>query len=346
MKIDQSVLDWLTERSNPSVRYFTLINLLGKSESSSEVRETRELIICEGVIPRILSHQNEEGHFPSREIVDKYSKHPLKSGGKSLYGEEVERFGYLPKYKATIWQLILFAELGADGVDPRIRKTCEHVLKTTYNENGLFTIMGDNMLAPCFHGNMIYSLLKLGYTGDSRLEKALRILVDYQRFDDGKFKTPKEWPYRGSKDRCSRNHSCYAGCIKGLKAVTAYPKKNWDSRIKEYIKRGSKFFLKHHVYKSSHDPKKLLRKGIDEITFPNFIYSDFLEILDVLLELGVKDSRMKDSVELLKSKQLGNGRWKLNRDVSNLHTIIERKGKESKWATYRALNALKKWEES
>ncbi len=66
----------------------------------------------------------------------------------------------------------------------------------------------------------------------------------------------------------------------------------------------------------------------------------------MLLELGVKGPRMKDAVELLKSKQLGYGRWKLDRDVSNLHKIIERKGKESKWATYRALNALKKWEES
>ncbi|MFB0560364.1 MAG: nitrogen fixation protein NifH [Candidatus Lokiarchaeia archaeon] len=346
MEIDQSVLDWLTERSNPSVRYFTLKNLLGKSENSSEVREAKELNMSEGVIPSILSHQNEEGHFPSREVVEKYSKRPLKSGGKLLYGKDVERFGYLPKYKATIWQLLLFAELGADGDDPRIRKTCEYVLKTTYSENGLFTILGDNMLAPCFHGNMTYSLLKLGYTDDPRLEKALQILFNYQRFDDGDFKTPKEWPYRGRRDRCSGNHSCYAGCAKGLKAVTAYPKKKWNNKVKEYIKRGSEFFLKHRIYKSSHKPTKLLRKGIDEVTFPNFIYSDFLEILDMHLELGVKDSRMKDAVELLKSKQLGNGRWKLDRDVSNLHTIIERKGKESKWATYRALNALKKWEES
>ncbi len=224
MEIDQSVLDWLTERGNPSVRYFTLKNLLGKSENSSEVREAKELIMSEGVIPSILSHQNGEGHFPSSEVVEKYSKRPLKSGGKLLYGKDVERFGYLPKYKATIWQLLLFAELGADGGDPRIRKTCEYVLKTTYSENGLFTILVDNILAPCFHGNMTYSLLKLGYTDDPRLEKALQILFNYQRFDDGDFKTPEEWPYRGRRDRCSGNHSCYAGCAKGLKAVTASQK--------------------------------------------------------------------------------------------------------------------------
>lgn len=31
MKINPSVLDWLTEKSNPSARYFTLKNLIGKS---------------------------------------------------------------------------------------------------------------------------------------------------------------------------------------------------------------------------------------------------------------------------------------------------------------------------
>ncbi len=346
MKINPSVLDWLTEKSNPSARYFTLKNLIGKSESDSEVLEAKELIMREGVIPSILTHQNEEGHFPSSEIVEKYSKRPMKSGGKTLYGEEIERFGYLPKYKGTIWQLLLFAELGSDGGDPKIRKTCEYVLKTGYNDTGLFTIQGDDILAPCFHGNMTYSLLKLGYINDSRLEKALQILFDYQRFDDGDFKTPKEWPYKGSRDRCSGNHSCYAGCSKGLKALTAYPKEKWNKKVKDYIKRGSEYFLIHHVYRSSHNPKNLLRKGIDEITFPNFIYSDFLEILDILLELGVKDSRMGEAVELLKSKQLENGRWKLDRDVSNMFIRIEKKGKESKWATYRALNALKKWEES
>lgn len=346
MKIAQDVLDWLTEKSNTSIRYLTLKKLLGKSDSDVEVQEARELIMREEIIPRILSHQNEEGHFPSREIVEKYKTRSFKGLGRNLYGADVEKFGYLPKYKGTIWQLLLFAELGADGSDTRIKKTCEYVLKTSYNNNGLFTVLGANILAPCFHGNMSYSLLKLGYTEDPRLEKALQILFDYQRFDDGGFKTPKEWPYRGRGDRCSGNHSCYTGCAKGLKAVTAYPKEKWDSRVKEYVKRGSEFFLKHHIYKSSHDPERLLRNRIDEIVFPNFIYSDFLEILDVLLELGVKDSRMNDAVELLKSKQLSNGRWKLDSDVSNMHAKIEEKGKESKWATYRALNALKKWEES
>jgi len=329
---EKEVLDWLCEEDNPSVRYFTLKDLLGKGEQDAEVEEARRQIMLEGMIPKILSKLNEDGHYVDEAVIKKY-------------GKVMADFGYLPKYRGTIWQLILFAELGANSKDRRVHKTCEYVLNRCYTEKGLFTILGADYLAPCFHGNMVYAFLKLGYADDERVRKALRVLVRHQRFDDGDFKTPKDWPFLGRKDRCSGAHSCYAGCSKGLKAVSTLPKNEWNDEVRDYAKRGSDYFLIHHVYKSSHDPSKLLHSQIDRITFPNFIYSDFLEILDILLDLGIKDVRTNDAVELLKSKRKENGRWLLERDVSSMHVKIETKGRESKWATYRALNALRKWKE-
>ncbi|MEM2145095.1 MAG: hypothetical protein QW279_07025 [Candidatus Jordarchaeaceae archaeon] len=63
MKIAPDVLDGLTDMGNPYVRYYTLTNLFGKSESSSEVRETKEPIMQEGFILSSLSHQSGEGHL-------------------------------------------------------------------------------------------------------------------------------------------------------------------------------------------------------------------------------------------------------------------------------------------
>ena len=57
-----------------------------------------------GVVPKILAKQNKDG-----------------------YWEEPEKF-YTAKYKGTVWQLIILAELGADGNDERIRKACEFIL--------------------------------------------------------------------------------------------------------------------------------------------------------------------------------------------------------------------------
>jgi len=330
--VEKEVLDWLCEEDNPSVRYFTLKNLLGKGEQDAEVVEARRQIMLRGAVPKILSKLNEDGHYVDEKVIRKY-------------GKVMADFGYLPKYKATIWQLILFAELGADDKDSRVCKTCEYVLNRCYTEKGLFTMMGADYLTPCFQGNMVYALSKLGYAKDERVRKALHVLVRYQRFDDGNFKTPKDWPYFGRRDHCSSAHSCYAGCSKGLKAISTLPKDEWDDEVRDFVKRGSEYFLIHHVYKSSHNPSKLLQSNIDLIKFPNFAYSDFLEILNILLDLGIKDVRMNDAVELLKSKRKETGRWFLEKDVSGMHTKIETKGKESKWATYRALNALRKWKE-
>lgn len=93
--------DWLLEEENPSVRYFTPNKILDKPETGLEVKKARDEIMITGVVPKVLAKQ--------------------KKGG---YLEKPQSF-YMAKYKGTIWQLIILAELGADGRDERIRKTCE-----------------------------------------------------------------------------------------------------------------------------------------------------------------------------------------------------------------------------
>jgi len=328
--LGKGVLDWLCEDDNPSVKYLTLKNLLERSEGE-EVRETKKRIMEFGVIPKILSKLRSDGHYENPAFVRKF-------------GQAFSDFGYSPKYKATIWQLILFAEFCADGRDERIRRTCEYVLAHCYTQDGLFSMHGSNYLTPCFQANMLWSLIKLDYNRDPRVKKALALLTKYQRFDDGDFGTPKDWPYHGRSDRCSDSHSCYAGCARGLKAVTAIPRQKWSDDIEDYVRRGTEFFLMHHVYKSSHNPSQLLHRDITQLRFPIFVFSNFLDILDILLELGVKDHRMQEAVDLLKSKRKLNVRWILEHAVSNMHAKIETQGKESKWITYKALHVLKRWE--
>lgn len=84
--------DWLLEEDNPSVRYFALKNLLEKPESNPEVIEARENIMKVGVVPKILTKQEVGGYWGIPE-----------------------NFYLRGKYKGTSWQLIILAELGADG---------------------------------------------------------------------------------------------------------------------------------------------------------------------------------------------------------------------------------------
>ncbi len=49
--------EWLLETNNPSVRYFTLRNLLEKPETNSDVKEAKQDIMRTGVVPAILEKQ-------------------------------------------------------------------------------------------------------------------------------------------------------------------------------------------------------------------------------------------------------------------------------------------------
>ena len=92
--------DWLLE-GDPSVRFFTLTQLLGVSHDHPEAAAARAAIMTTGAVPAILAAQLEDGHW-----------------------EGPDRF-YTAKYRGTVWQLIILAELGADGSDERVRRGCE-----------------------------------------------------------------------------------------------------------------------------------------------------------------------------------------------------------------------------
>ena len=99
--------EWLLEEDNPSIRYFTLTELLDKQQTDPEVRKAKKAIMTSGVVPKILTKQTKEGYW------------------------ETPTSFYTAKYKGTVWQLIILAELGADPTDDRVRKACEFILQNS-----------------------------------------------------------------------------------------------------------------------------------------------------------------------------------------------------------------------
>ena len=145
---------WLLETNNPSVRYFTLTELLEKPETDSEVIAAKNEIMRIGVVPKILSKQSDQGFW---DVPDRF---------------------YTAKYKGTVWQLIILAELGADGNDERIKKACEFILENSQDlESGGFSVWHNaktgggrhSGVIPCLTGNMVWSLIKLGFFGTPEL---------------------------------------------------------------------------------------------------------------------------------------------------------------------------------
>lgn len=332
--LKSEVINWLLEKENPSVRYFTLTELLNQSRRKKEVKVAEAEIVKRGVVPQLLAKQNSDGSWPS--------KRTFKNPGPVVAG-------YLPKYKGLVWQLIILAELGADRRDGRIKRAVDYLFAHSYHYDlGAFSMESSSKgeaiksgVITCLISNMVFSLIRLGYFKDGRVGKAIDWIVKYQRFDDGDFKTPKEWPYRGSRDPCFGKHSCFMGCIKALKALAEIPKEERTSEVERVIEEGAEFFLDHHIYKASHDLSSILKPGFTRFGFPRMYQTDALEIMLILTKLGYSDSRMKEALQLIESKQGKDGRWLLEQTFNDRFQVrIERKGKPSKWITLNALRVL------
>lgn len=326
--ISDDIINWLLEDDNPPVKYYTLVDLLGKTFDDEEVTTAKEQIMKTGAVPKILSKQEPGGYWGIQN--DFYVR---------------------SKYKGTVWNLIILAELGADGEDSSIKKTCEFIFKKSRDPtSGGFSYASTTAgggapgnVLPCLTGNMIWSLIRLGYLDDPRVQKGIQWITKYQRFDDGEQNLPKDWPYKAHK-ACFSKHSCHMGVVKTLKALAEIPRNKRTPNVKNTINQAVEYLLIRHIYKRSHDLSKKSKPGWLRLGFPLMYQTDILEILDILTRLGVKDERMQDAMDIVVSKQDDQGRWILENTFNGRFiTNIETKGKPSKWITLNAIRVLEKY---
>jgi len=186
-------------------------------------------------------------------------------------------------------------------------------------------------------------LIRLGYFNDTRVQQGINWITKYQRFDDGTRELPAGWPYDRLKAACFGKHTCHMGAVKALKALAEIPGDKRPSDVKNTIENGSEYFLKHNIYKKSHDLKTVSKPGWLKFGFPLMYQTDVLEVLEILTRLGYKDERMKEAVDVLISRQNIQGRWELKNTFNGRFQVnIEQKDKPSKWVTLNALRVLKR----
>lgn len=328
--LNKNPLDWLLEENNPSVRYFTLVDILEKSPTSAEVKDAKQKIMRSEIVSKILSKQKEGGYWVNHDNFYVYTK-----------------------YKGTVWTFIILAELNADGNDDRIKQTCEFILKNSQDRNsGGFSVHGNEekggvheQVIPCLNGNMIWALIRFGYLDDPRIQHAINWIVQYQRLDDGVDKTPQGWPYEKHKN-CWGKHTCHMGVVKNLMALAEIPLNKRSRKVNNFIPKAVEYILDHHIYKKSHEKNVVAKEEWTKFGFPLLWKIDALEIVNILTKLGYKDARMQEAIDLVLSKQTQEGKWILEKSFNGrVQANIEQQGKESKWITLNAVRALKQYYE-
>jgi hypothetical protein len=322
-RLRAGTVEWLLEEDNPSVRYLALRDLLGKKERDEEVSEAKARIMEVGPVPKILKKQNPDGSWEAPE---------------DFYGRT--------KYRGTVWNLIVLAELRADPGDARVKAACEFAMKWSQDRSsGGFSHRGTGQrggqrsgVICCLTGNMAFSLSRLGYVRDPRVIKALDWITTYMRYEIVS-EAPQEWPY--TSFHCWRDHTCRSGAVKTLKALAEVPEKARTKGMQAKIEEGAEYLLAQYIFKKPPLLRMVARKEWLKLGFPLMWNTDILEILDILVRLGYRDKRMNEAIGVVISKQGENGRWRQeNRFDGRFATTIERNGVESKWVTLNALRVL------
>jgi len=319
--VPQVPLSWLLERENPSVRTFTLTELLDRDAKDEEVVEARQMIADASYTAHILANQHPEGYWGTRE-------------------------GYFAKHTGTAWRWLLLHELGFDPTHPQMQKTADFLLDIAFSEaKGAFSSHPGTNTVPCYNGWLLWGLYRSGYGDDPRVRRALRWVVDTMRYDDGDDQVAD--PDNG----CWGRHTCVRGVIPILRALAELPEGYHTAETARVLQAGVEFILLHRVYRRSHNPSKPMNAKLTQLTFPSFYWPDFVEVLLMLTHLGCRDRRMEDAIAYLQKKQSKDGTWRLQRtynerskhDTFPVVVPLDTRGAPSKWVTLRALIVLKRW---
>lgn len=332
----QKSIDWLLEidHENPGVRYFALAELLGRPQDDPDLINAHQDVMDHGPVPIILDNQADEGYW-------------VEPGP-----------GYYPKYRGSVWQIIFLAQLGADGRDPRVKMGCDYLLEHSPSRFGGFSAGGNpSGQIHCLQGNLGAAMIDLGWLDDVRLNTALDWLA---RSITGESIAPAEERqaavryYRSGNSApgfaCSANDHlpCAWGAVKAILALSKVPEAARTPAMKAAIETGLDFLLgsdpataEYPMGYAEKPNRSWFRFG-----YPIGYVTDVLQNLEVLTALGyAKDPRLANAIDLLRSKQDDQGRWKMAYSYNGKTWVdIEEKGQPSKWVTLRALRVLKRVE--
>lgn len=322
----KQVMDWLLEKDdeNSPVRYLVKRDLLDLDQADNDLTIARSEMMKHGPIPVILSRQQEDGHWDRGDSI------------------------YYNKYKGTIWQVIMLAQMGADGSNELVRKGCDYLFDHGIGDHGGFSMNGrQSGVAHCIQGNMAASLLDLDYGGDSCLKKAVEWMA-CSVTGEGKIKYLRSG-VSGPGFLCSSNNHepCAWGAVKVALALSKIPVEERSSEINRAKDQCVDFLIgvDPSTAEYPHPYGKNPSTSWFKFGFPVFYITDILQVFDALVSLGLKgDQRLVRTVQLILDKRDEDQRWSMEYTYNGKTWVdIEEKGKPSKWVTYRALKALKKY---
>ena len=334
-RLNDNLLSWLLEEDNPGVRYLALRDILELPDQDQILIDARKKAHQVGPISQILDEMDDKGYW-------------VEPGP-----------GYTPKYRGTVWSIIMLAQLGASAnLDQRIAKACQYLLDHALTQYGQFSASGTpGSTADCLQGNLCGAMLDLGYQGP-RLEKALEWMARSLTGDGVAAMGNKSTPIRYYSGKCgpgfmcgsNNKQPCAWGAAKVMLAFSKLPTEAWTTQIKKAVHQGVEFLFSVDpataAYPSGWNDKP--SRNWWRFGFPIFYVTDILQIVEALVRLEFGgDPRLANAINIIKDKQDSQGRWHLEYDYTGKTWVVfGEKMQPNKWVTLRALWVLNKWHEA
>jgi len=278
------VLKWLLSDDNPSVKYFTLTDILEELPDSPKIRKARAAILNSPLVCGLFNGQKRDGSF---------GVHPYQ------------------KWTGAHWRLVSLVELGIPEGEKRAVAAAGDVLRWLTGEShkkSIKLINGRTRRCASQEGNALFVCARIGLADDPRVRYLAESLVKWQ------------WPDGGWN--CDKhpeaNHSSFHESITPLRGLIEYYRVTGDNAVKSAIKKTTELFLRHHLLRSEKtgdiiDPEWL------KLHYPTYWHYDILFGMRILSLLGpLSEKRLKDSLDLLEKKRLPDGGWKSDGRCSRL----------------------------
>lgn len=323
-------LSWLLESDQPGVRYLAMRDLIDLPYQDDDLVAAREKAHQEGPISDVLDQMHPEGYW------------------------EVPGPGYNPKYRSSVWAVILLSQLGASStIDPRIGLACNALIENTLTEHGQLGASGTpSTTADCLQGNLLAAMLDLEFDHPG-LDQAFDWMARSVTGEGVAPKEDKKAPVRYYAGKCGPDFLCGAnnkkacawGAIKVLLAFSKLPPESRTPMMAQAIQRGVDFLLgidpasAEYPTASGGKPSRNWWK----FGFPVFYITDLLQNLEALVRLGYgNDPRLNNALDMVREKQDAEGRWPLEYDYAEkTWGYYGEKNQANKWVTLRALRVLK-----
>jgi len=307
--MNKTVINWLLEESDPSIRYRTLVELLAEDPESQIAQQARSRIAESKQVRDILDRMHPDGYW-----LQTNPRTGVTVGDGVEYGA----------YATTHFCLAYLAELGLDRSHPIVAKAADRYLNLQKPDGDFW----DNF--SCLNGYNIRNFIMLGYRDDPRLRKTIELMLATHRKDGGYLCDMHE------KRRKNRK-SCIRGCGKMLMAYAMLPELWEDERCKALVD----YFLRRDCVFKNGNPDEYVNSDITRLIFPIVWRVSALEILWALSRMGLGASAATNKAwKILDKKRTADGRYIMDWTPTQSLLKAGKRGQPNKWITFYALQAI------